>query len=96
MSQSPIAVTQSLESVLARIEEKIDTLQKDSADIKIALSKLEEKSNAINQRLDDSKDQIKELQSRINGQTNWFIGVFSVLVAGLLGLFGKIAFFPNL
>lgn len=92
---------------LDNIQQDVSELkQKDIPDLKLAqtkneteLKRVEEivssKIDGMSKRLDDTNTQIVQLQTRINGQTNWFIGIFSILVTGLLGIFGKIAFFPN-
>jgi hypothetical protein len=49
---------------------------------------IEEKLNGIDKCLD-------LVETRINTQTNWFVGAFAALVGGLLGLLGKVNFFPN-
>jgi hypothetical protein len=35
------------------------------------------------------------IENRVNGLTGWLIGILFALVGGLLGLLGKIAFFPS-
>lgn len=51
MSQEPITVTYSLETILARIEGKIDRLDEKIDDVKIEQVKLSEKVEAIDNRL---------------------------------------------
>lgn len=84
------------ETELKRVEEATKIGQ---SKIETELKRVEEivsgKIDGMSKCLDDTNVQIVQLQTRINGQTNWFIGIFSILVTGLLGIFGKIAFFPN-
>ena len=52
------------------------------------MATLDEKVLGIDKRLDI-------IESRVNGLTGWLIGVLFALVGGLLGILGKITFFPN-
>ena len=52
------------------------------------MATLDEKVSGIDKRLDI-------IESRVNGLTGWLIGVLFALVGGLLGILGKITFFPN-
>jgi tetrahydromethanopterin S-methyltransferase subunit G len=90
-----------------RIEEKVNALDKTLERVELDLNKrldagntqlhkrLDDVNAQLNKRLDDTNSQIAQLQGRVTSQTNWFIGIFTVLVTGLLGILGKIAFFPN-
>ena len=49
---------------------------------------LDEKVSGIDKRLDI-------IEGRVNGLTGWLIGILFAFVGGLLGILGKIAFFPN-
>jgi DNA anti-recombination protein RmuC len=65
-------------------------------DLNVQLNqRLNDLNSQLNKRLDDTNSQIVQLQGRVTSQTNWFIGIFTVLVTGLLRILGKIAFFPN-
>jgi chromosome segregation ATPase len=87
----------SLKVGVAEIKVDINNINKRLDDTNTNLNKRLDDTNAnLNKRLDDTNSQITQIQTKINGQTNWFIGIFSILVTGLLGIFGKIAFFPNL
>jgi hypothetical protein len=35
------------------------------------------------------------IEGRVNSLTGWLIGILFAFVGGLLGILGKIAFFPN-
>ncbi len=67
------------------LDKKID-IQFNELDKKVI--RVEEKLNGIDTRLNN-------LESRVNSQTNWFLGIFGILVAGLLTIVGKLGFFPN-
>jgi cell division septum initiation protein DivIVA len=67
-----------------------DTKQLDGKidEIKVSVAKLEVKVNSVEQHL-------TSIERQVNSQTNWFIGLFSILVSGLLGILGKIALFTS-
>jgi peptidoglycan hydrolase CwlO-like protein len=71
-----------------QLNNKIERLNVKVDEIKISVAKLEAKANGVEQHL-------TSIERRVNSQTNWFIGLFSILVAGLLGILGKIALFPS-
>jgi len=39
---------------------------------------------------------IDDLNARVNITTNGFLGIVGILVTGILGILGKVVFFPNL
>lgn len=56
--------------------------------LEVNQARLEEKITGLDKRMEI-------IESRINGLTGWLIGILFALVTGLLGLLGKVAFFPN-
>jgi hypothetical protein len=52
------------------------------------MNALDEKVSGIDKRLDI-------IEGRVNSLTGWLIGILFAFVGGLLGILGKIAFFPN-
>lgn len=73
------------ESDLQEIKDLIYALDKK---IDVNQARTEEKLTGIDKRLD-------VIEARVNNLTGWLIGVLLALVGGLLGLLGKVAFFPN-
>jgi peptidoglycan hydrolase CwlO-like protein len=71
-----------------QLNSKINKLNGKVDELKISVAKLETKVNGVEQHL-------TSIERRVNSQTNWFIGLFSILVAGLLGILGKITLFPS-
>jgi chromosome segregation ATPase len=65
MSQSPIALSYTLEDVLARLEGKIDNLSKDAGDLKVGQTELAGQVKALDERL---SGQVKALDERLSGQ----------------------------
>ena len=57
---------------------------------------LDDGKTGVEKRLDDINTRLTKLDSRVTGQTNWFILLFGVLVTGILGIIGKIALFRSL
>jgi hypothetical protein len=87
MSQTPITVTYSLEEVLAEINRKLDTIQKDVND-----SRLETK--VASQEL---KGEIKSLDEKVNGlgkrlENQEFVnrGILVALVVAIVGGVAKL------
>ncbi|MFN9174352.1 MAG: hypothetical protein ACK58N_07525 [Synechocystis sp.] len=52
------------------------------------LATLDEKLAGLDKRMDIN-------EKRVDSVTGWLIGILFALVGGLLGLLGKVAFFPN-
>lgn len=71
-----------LVDILNRIENKVDKLTEDVAQLKA-------ESSQSNKRLD-------EVNTRLNTVTLGFFGIIGVLVTGLLTFIGKLVFFPNI
>ncbi|MGK7956218.1 MAG: hypothetical protein AB4063_13365 [Crocosphaera sp.] len=76
----PTTVTYELTDVLKRIENKLDTMQKDLTDLKVGQARLEEKVDGLGKRLD--------YQEFINRGV--LIGLIVALLGGLAKMFGWI------
>lgn len=87
MSQSPIAVTYSLEEVLSQINQKLDNLQKDVTDIKVGQARLEAKLEGVEQKLEAKID---GLSKRLDFQEFVNRGVIIGLILALLGGLAKL------
>ena len=57
--------------------------------------RLDDGKTGVEKRLDDINTRLTQLDSRVTGQTNWFIVLFGVLVTGIMGILGKIALFSG-
>ena len=92
-------VTYSLETVLTRIEWKIDSLQRDVNErltkLEIGQSEIRGDIKALDSKVMEIEKRIDDLNARVNITTNGFLGIVGILVAGILGILGKIVFFPN-
>ncbi len=76
----PATITYDLAEVLKRIENKLDTMQKDLTDLKVGQARLEEKVDGLGKRLD--------YQEFINRGV--LIGLIVALLGGLAKMFGWI------
>ena len=99
-------VTYSLETVLTRIEGKIDNLQRDVTQkfdkiderltkLEIGQSELKGDIKALDSKLIETDKRINDLNGRLNITSNAFLGIVGILVTGILGILAKIVFFPN-
>ena len=99
-------VTYSLEAVLTRIEGKIDSYQKDVSQkfdkieerltkLEIGQSELRGDIKALDSKVIETEKRINDLNGRLNITSNAFLGIVGILVTGILGILGKIVFFPN-
>ena len=98
-------VTYSLEAVLTRIEGKIDSYQKDVSQkfdkieerltkLEIGQSELKGDIKALDSKAIETEKRINDLNGRLNVTSNAFLGIVGILVTGILGILGKIVFFP--
>ena len=92
-------VTYSLETVLTRIEGKIDSLQRDVNErltkLEIGQSEIRGDIKALDSKVMEIEKRIDDLNARVNITINGFLGIVGILVTGILGILGKIVFFPN-
>ena len=99
-------VTYSLEAVLTRIEGKIDSYQKDVSQkfdkieerltkLEIGQSEIKGDIKTLDSKLIETDKRINDLNGRLNITSNAFLGIVGILVTGILGILGKIVFFPN-
>jgi len=99
-------VTYSLEAVLTRIEGKIDSYQKDVSQkfdkieerltkLEIGQSEIKGDIKTLDSKLIETEKRINDLNGRLNITSNAFLGIVGILVTGILGILGKIVFFPN-
>jgi hypothetical protein len=70
------------------INNRFDKLSENITDIKVGLGKLESKAEGLEKRVDD-------INGRLNIMTIGFLSIVGVLVTAILGMFGKLVFFPN-
>jgi archaellum component FlaC len=85
-------MTQTIEvnliDVLNRLESKIDNISEKLTKVEIDVEKLKTQNEQIVKRLDN-------VENRLNTMTIGFLSIVGILVTGLLGIIGKLTFFPN-
>lgn len=74
--------------VLNRLESKIDNISEKLTKVEIDVEKLKTQNEQIVKRLDN-------VENRLNTMTIGFLNIVGILVTGLLGIIGKLTFFPN-
>jgi predicted nuclease with TOPRIM domain len=74
--------------VLNRLESKIDNINEKLTKVEIDVEKLKSQNEQIVKRLDN-------VENRLNTMTIGFLSIVGILVTGLLGIIGKLTFFPN-
>jgi archaellum component FlaC len=85
-------MTQTIEvnliDVLNRLESKIDNISEKLTKVEIDVEKLKTQNEQIVKRLDN-------VENRLNTMTIGFLSIVGILVTGLLGIIGKLTFFPQ-
>ena len=56
-------------------------------------TRLDNTNALIDTRINDTNARIEKIEQRLNTQSNWFLGIFGTLVAGLLIFLGRLVFF---
>ena len=92
----PITVTYSLEEVLRRMEDKLDTLQKDVTDLKVGQATLTEKVNSMDKRLEkveSEQDTMVKAISDLQGFRSLVVPIVVAVATALLTLLFRLI--PN-
>ncbi|MFM2380616.1 MAG: hypothetical protein RLZZ143_3199 [Cyanobacteriota bacterium] len=80
-------VTYSLETVLTRIEGKIDSLQRDVNErltkLEIGQSEIRGDIKALDSKVMEIEKRIDDLNARVNISNNGFLGIVKILVTGI-------------
>lgn len=77
-----------LGKILEKIDSRLERLEAGQAEMKTAIATIDQKVTDTGKRLDS-------IETRVGSLTGWIIGILFALVGGLLGLLGKVTFFPN-
>jgi len=89
MSQSPVTITYSLETVLTRIEGKLDSLQKDVTDLKVDMAEVKTELKIIDRRLEKvegTQDALIQDVSDLKGAKSLIIPVVVAVLTSILTL----------
>ncbi len=88
MSNESVTVTYALEEVLARLEQKIDSLQQDVTDLKVGQERLSGEIKTLEEKVDGIAKRL-DYQEFINRGV--VVGLILAVLAGLAKLFGLIS-----
>ncbi len=92
----PVTVTYSLEEVLRRMEDKLDTLQKDVTDLKVGQATLTEKVSSMDKRLEkveSEQDTMVKAISDLQGFRSLVVPIVVAVATALLTLLFRLV--PN-
>ena len=109
MSQTPITVTYSLETVLGElkdsiksVDQKLDTIQKDLTDLKVGQVRLTEKVEGMDKRLEKLENEQTTLVRDISDLKGFkslilpsIVGVFSAVIGAIATLIFRLFFLGN-
>lgn len=91
-----------METRLTSIETRLTSIETDVGELKANVKSLDEKVRGIEiqvatsiGKIDGLRERMDDLNSRLNGMTVGFLSIVGVLVTGILGIIGKVVFFPN-
>lgn len=90
-----IGLDRKMEARFDKLEQRFDKLEAKVQQLEVQGGKIEAKVDGLEKRIDGLDKRIDETNARINTLTLGFLSIVGVLVAGILGIFGKIAFFPS-
>ena len=77
----PVTITYSLEEVLRRMEDKLDTLQKDVTDLKVGQATLTEKVSSMDKRLEKVESEQDTMVKAISDLQSFRSLVVPIVVA---------------
>lgn len=88
-----------IKDFLVSLDKKIDAIDK-KLDIYIArtderLKGIDGKLSQLDQRIDDTNKRIDSVDARLNTFMLGFLSIIGIMVTGILGIVGKVVFFPN-
>ena len=92
----PVTVTYSLEEVLRRMEDKLDTLQKDVTDLKVGQATLTDKVSSMDKRLEkveSEQDTMVKAISDLQGFRSLVVPIVVAVATALLTLLFRLV--PN-
>lgn len=91
-----------METRLTSIETRLTSIETDVGELKANVKSLDEKVRGIEiqvatsiGKIDGLRERMDDLNSRLNGMTVGFLSIVGILVTGILGIIGKVVFFPN-
>jgi outer membrane murein-binding lipoprotein Lpp len=86
---------QKMDTAVERLEQKIDNVGKDVTDLKVSVARLDESQKGLSTQITELSSKVNNLEGRVNVQVNWFLGIITVLVGGVVTALSKFVFFPS-
>jgi predicted nucleic acid-binding Zn-ribbon protein len=83
-----------LDKITTAIERLDHNVQEMRLEVKIFQARIEEKFNSIDQRFNSIDQRLERLEKRGDTQDTRFWGLVALLATALLGVEGKVVFFP--
>jgi archaellum component FlaC len=88
-----------IKDFLVNLDKKIDVIDK-KLDIHIArtdekLKAIDERFDQLDKRIDDVNKRVDSVDARLNTFMLGFLSIVGIMATGMLGIVGKVVFFPN-
>jgi hypothetical protein len=100
MTNTPIQVTTDLSTVLAKIDQKLETITKESAEFrtetKVAIEKVLGEINGLKIEVGNIKQDVKEIKGSQKAQIWYLIVLAFTAVIGIIGALAKVFLSPIL
>ena len=91
----PALTDTDLKEIKDLITSGFSRLDAEITEIKIGQERLSGQIMTLDEKVSGTNKRLDIIESRVNSLTGWLIGIILAFVGGLLGILGKIAFFPN-
>jgi chromosome segregation ATPase len=98
MTQAPPDRLDRLESVIERLDHKLDAIAADVVEIKVSQARTDERFSALDTQLTDLKKstdtQLEDIKIQLRSQDTRLWGFIVTLSLAVIGFLSKLAFFP--
>ncbi|MEG3439425.1 hypothetical protein V0288_20025 [Pannus brasiliensis CCIBt3594] len=84
-----------IENRITAIESNLEGIRTDLTNLAIGQAEIKGEIKAVDSRITGLKERTDDINGRINIMTVGFLGILGVFVTALVGIVGKIAFFPG-
>ena len=91
----PTLTDTDLKEIKDLITSGLSRLDTEITEIKIGQERLSGQIMTLDEKVSGTNKRLDIIENRVNSLTGWLIGILLAFVGGLLGILGKIAFFPN-
>lgn len=83
-----------IESIVEKIDRKMDAIATDVVEVKIAQARTEERLNALETQMSDVKSELRDVRNEVKGQDTRLWRFVVALFLSLAGVLAKVVFFP--